>query len=803
MTLGKKALHHFIPIAIFFVLVSVFFGPLYTGKTLVQSDNIQLTGVNKEVADYKAKGEDISWNNREFSGVPLQSGASIGVFKFLNGVLFQSVIPKPVAMVFFLFLGFYLLLQVLGVARWLSGIGAFAYAFSSFNMISVEVGHDNKVLAMAFIALILAGVISVYKGELRKGALLTIIGAGFQLHYGHIQITYYTLIIVLTYLILVIVNTSRDHEWKSFFKRSAVLVAVTILALSANFSKLYSTIEYADYSTRGGSELTTTEDNRSTSPDGLSKEYALSWSSGKMEVFTILFPYFHGGASQESLSEDSNTYKALASRGVDKRTIDSVTSNAPLYWGTQPFTGGPIYFGAIMCFLFLLAFLVLDNTVKWWVLGLTMLSLLLAMGKNLERFTDIFFYYVPLYNKFRSVTMIFAIAQLTVPMLGILAVDKVLKDGIDKKKIANQVIQAGGLLIVLGLGMIFFKSSFFDFKGQNDLAYGFPDWLLQALVSDRKGLFVSDIVRSIVFIGLSGSALWLFLRGIIRPTHALAGLALLVLVDLWAVNKRYIGEDDFQSKKRVSQMQFQPSVVDIQIQQDKSYYRVANLASANPFSDGVTAYHHYSVFGYSAIKMQRYQELIDRYLGKVDQDILGMLNTKYLIVKGQNGLQVQQNISALGNAWLVQSLRSVSNADAELEAIGSINLAIEAVYDERFSEIVGESTYSGNGMLEFIDYHPEKMVYKYSSEEVQFGVFSEVYYAPGWNAYIDGEEVDHIRVNYILRGMELPSGDHEIVFKYEPASVVYGNYLSWLFLLALIMIGVLWTYSKFKRESAQ
>jgi hypothetical protein len=536
----------------------------------MQSDNIQLTGVNKEVADYGEKGEQIHWNNKEFSGVPLQSSSSGGIFKYLNGAFFYSIVPKPISMVFFLFLGFYLLLQVMGVSRWLSAIGAMAYAFSSFNIISVEVGHDNKVLAMAFMAPVIAGVIMAYRGDILKGVMLTAFGAGFQLYFGHIQITYYTLIIVLAYLVVVIYKTYKDHSWGQFLRASGALACATLIAFGCNFTKLYSTIEYADYSTRGGSELKK-DQSENVSSDGLDKDYALSWSSGKMETFTLLFPYFHGGASSERLSESSDTYQVLSSRGVDRRNIEGVMGNLPLYWGTQPFTGGPIYFGAIICFLFFLALLTLKGSLKWWGLSLTILSLLLAMGKNLEWFTDIFFYYVPLYNKFRSVTMIFSIAQLTVPFLGIVILDKILKQELDIKEATQKVILSAGVVIGLGVVLMVFKSSFFDFKGQNDAAYGFPQWLLDAIVSDRKRLYTNDIIRSLIFIGLIAGVLWLYLKKTIKLNYVIAMTALLVLVDLWAVNKRYLGADDFQSKKRAAQAQFQPTQADQQILQDNDY----------------------------------------------------------------------------------------------------------------------------------------------------------------------------------------------------------------------------------------
>lgn len=791
MKTHTRYLYHLIPIVVCFAIISVFFAPLYSGKTLVQSDNVQLKGVNKEITEYKEKGEQIHWNPREFSGVPLLMSSQYNPFKVLNGVLFYGIFPKPVMMVFFLFLGFYLLLQVMGVDRWLSAIGAFAYAFSSFNIISVEVGHDNKVLAIAFMAPVLAGVVLAYRGWLLKGGVLTMLAAGFQLYFGHIQITYYLLIMVLGYLILVVVKCAKEKEWSLFLKASGTLAVATVIAFGCNFNKLYSTLEYADYSTRGGSDLKEAQGERA-SGDGLDKEYALSWSNGMLETFTLMFPYFHGGASGEQLSEKSETYEALSSRGVDARTIQGVTQNVPLYWGDQPFTGGPIYFGAIICFLFVLSMMVLEGPLKWWGLGLTILSLLLAMGKNLEWFTDIFFYYVPLYNKFRSVTMILSIAQLVVPLMALLALNRLLQsDARGNQTLQKQVLYAGGTIIGLGVFFIVFKGAFFDFVGSRDAAYGFPDWLVKAVQADRKRLFTSDIIRSIVFVALAGGSLWLYLKKTLALKYVFVGVGVLIVVDLWGVNKRYLGKDDFDTQRRMDQQVFNPSPANQQINQDEGYFRVLNLAAQNPFSDGITSYHHYSALGYSAIKMQRYQELIDKYIQSMNQNVLNMLNIKYIIGKSENGQErVQRNVDALGNAWLVEELTLVDGADAEYGALEGLDTRRKAVVDKSRFGGASANTYSGEGEVSLSSYHPEKMVYSFSSMEAQFVVFSEIYYAPGWKAYIDGAEVDHVRVNYILRGLEVPAGDHEIVFKYEPFSNSGGNWVIFIStLMMILMIG--------------
>ena len=789
MNFNKGYLNHLLPIVLFFIVVSIYFAPLYTGKVLVQSDNIQLTGSLAEVSSYREKGELIGWTNKEFSGLPVLSGSSYNPFVYINRALFNSFIPKIIMMVFALFAGFYLLLQLLGVSRWLSAIGAFAYAFSTFNIISIEAGHDNKVLAMAFMAPVLAGVISAYKGKYLTGALITCFASGLQLLYGHVQITYYLLLMVIGYVIMVIIETIKSKEWRHFIKATLVLAGATAIAVGCSFGKLYSTIEYSDYSTRGGSELSSDK----VSSDGLDKEYAWSWSNGVLETFTVMFPYFHGGATGEALTEDSNTYEALSNHGVDNRTIESVTQRVALYWGDQPFTAGPLYFGITIILFFVLGLFILNGPFKWWAVSLIVLSFLLAMGKNLEWFNNLFFYYVPLYNKFRSVTMSFSIAQLLVPMIGIVALNNIFKKDISVNVISQKITRTLGVLIGIGLLFLFFKNIFFDFRGANDPQYfsQFPEWLVNAIVADRKSLFNSDIIRGIIFLVLLGGSAWLFVQNKLQTKYFLIGIGVLVMIDLLAVNRRYISSDDFDKPRSYQNRSFQPTSADELILQDTSYYRVFNTTRRLD-QDGITSYHHFSIGGYNAIKMQRYQELIERHIAQGNETVLNMLNAKYFIISDDNSqLKVMQNPNALGTAWAVDRIKVVDNADDEIAQLNNFDAGKTALVDARFNSYLENkpTDYSGIADISFESYHPEKMVYKFSSEKEQFLVFSEIYYQPGWNVYIDGNKVDHIRVDYILRGMYVPSGEHEIVFKYEPVSEVVGDYLAIIssFLLAVLV----------------
>lgn len=770
MNFKQTLLKHGLPILVFFILASLFFFPLYTGKVLLQSDNVQLSGTNAEITEYMEKGETVRWSNREFGGMPRLSGSDYSPFKYVQTAFFYGIFPKAVMMVFILFLGMYVLLQVFNLSTVLSALGGFAYAFCSFNLLSIEAGHDNKVIAMAFMAPVLAGVILAYRGDYFKGGLLTFLSAGFQLYYGHIQITYYLLLMVLGYLILVLWETILHKNWLTFLKASGVLALATLLAIGCNFTKLYSTYEYADYSTRGGSELKA-DANDGESRTGLDKEYALAWSNGKMETFTLLFPYFHGGASGESLSRKSATYEELKAKGVSDNTIESVIRQVPLYWGDQPFTGGPIYIGIIVCFLAIIGLMLYQGAIKWWALAVTVISLLLAMGRNLEWFTDLFFYHVPLYNKFRSVTMILSVTQLSVILLAFLGLNDLIQKS-DIKSSQSALIRSLGIVGGIGLFFLIFKGAFFDFTSAKDAQYGFPQWLINAIVEDRSAKFSGDIIRGLIFIGLAGSGFWFYLLEKVALRTLLIGLGILLVIDYWSVDKRYLGQEDFK-KKTVAKSTIQKTAANERILRDEGHFRVFNL-TLNPFSDGTTSYYHNSIGGYNAIKFQRYQDLIDRYLSNMNQNVLDMLNTRYMIVSGANNQpQAQVNTGALGNAWLVGELSVVNSADEELNALESMILSQQAVIDSRFG--ISEATYSGIGTVSLKSYHPERMVYRMESTENQFVVFSEIYYKPGWQAYLDGNPVEHYRVNYVLRGMEVPAGNHEIVFQFEPASQVIGD----------------------------
>lgn len=786
----NKILPHLIAFGAFFLIIFIYFSPVISGKVLVQSDVVQSAGTLKEANTYQEKtGEEILWSNSMFSGMPVWRGFSNNVLNVFHNIL-VAIFPIPVLLCFLSFAGFYILLQVFRVNIWLSFAGSVAYTFSTFSIISIEAGHINKVFDMALMAPVLAGVALTFRGNLWLGTALSIIAAGLQINYGHLQITYYLLFIILFYGVAEFIHFLLKKQLIEFLKRAAMLLIAAIIAVGPNFSRLYTNYEYVKYSTRGGSELTTAQNK----DGGLDKDYALSWSNGILETMTLIIPGFYGGSSHEELGLDSKTYKTLTSQGVPKNNSKEFIGSAPLYWGDQPFTSGPVYIGAIICFLFVLGVILIKSRLKWWVLGVSLLAIMLSWGKNFDFLTDIFFNYVPLYNKFRSVTMIHAIIQVTSVLLGIVAVQKIISGEVTKqealKGIKLSAIVTGGLTLFF----VLFGPSLFDFTSDSDK--NLPvEWLKAPLIEDRKDYLRDDALRSLVFILLAAGILWAFALNKIKAVYLYAGLTLLILIDLWSVDKRYLGKDDFRYNKNFEKKVFIPTKANELILQDPDpNFRVFNL-TVNPFSDAITSYYHKSIGGYSAIKLGRYQELIDHQLSKNNMAVLNMLNTKYFIVTDRQTQEpmVQRNPDALGNAWFVDSIRIVKNADEEIQALSDFNPETSVIIDQRFSAYIENLTKNrSNGSIKLTSYHPNRLRYQSDTDTEQFAVFSEIYFSPGWQAYVDNKPVDHIRVNYVLRGMKVPPGKHVIDFKFEPQFYFTAEKISRIgsviFILALVLI---------------
>jgi hypothetical protein len=799
----KQVLPYFIAIVIFVAITLAYFSPLLEGKKLKQSDITQWKGMSKEIADFReSTGEEALWTNSMFGGMPAYQISVIykgNVLRHLDRLI-QLYLPQPAGMVFLYMIGFFILLLVLKVDKWLAVVGAIAFAFSSYLFIIFEAGHNSKAHAIGYMAPVLAGIILTYRGRYLAGGVMAAIFLSLELLTNHLQITYYLMMISGIYVITELVSSIREKQLLQFGKASAVLLVAAGFAVATNITSIWATYEYGKDTIRGKTELTTEKSNRTS---GLDKDYATGWSYGVSETFTLLIPNFNGGSSQGALTESSNVYKALQSNKIDNAQAKNAIKSLPLYWGTQPGVAGPVYLGAIIMFMFVFALFVVDKKFKWWLIIATILSVLLAWGKNFPGFTDFFLHYVPGYNKFRAVSMTLVIAELCIPLLAILGLQKVFSGTIDKKKLIKYLYYSIGITAGISLFFALAGSSIFDFISPSDeqLKSYYPDWLISAIQLDRASLLSADAFRSFLFIILAGALIWAKLNNLIKqPVYFYAILAFLIIIDMWTINRRYLNNESFV-RKSVAAVPFQPTSTDELIMKDKDpNFRVFNQTVGNPFSDASTSYFHKSLGGYHGAKLRRYQELIENHLSKGNMNVYNMLNTKYFIVPDPQGgaPQMQINMQAMGNAWFVNDARVVNNADEEINALNDFIPAETAIYDKRFEDQVKGHLITKDTLatIALTSYKPNHLTYKSQAGSEQLAVFSEIYYDKGWNAYIDGKLSPHFRANYVLRAMIVPGGNHTIEFKFEPKVYAIGEKISYassilLILMALGTLGLL------------
>jgi hypothetical protein len=801
----KKLSPHLIVILLFVGISFAYFSPVMQGKVLDMPDIKHWKGMSKEVQDFReATGEEALWTNSMFSGMPAYQISTRS-----NGNLIQYVvkaislgIPRPANLLFLYLLGFYLLLLSLKVDYRLSAVGAIAFAFSSYFFIIIMAGHMTKAHAIAYVPMVVAAVLYTYRGRMLLGGVLTALTVALELYANHLQITYYLVLVLILIGVVQFVKDLKANNLTSFAKRSGVLVLAALLASGTAVTRLSTTMEYGTESTRGKSELTNNLDNKTS---GLDKDYATSWSYGVAETFTLLIPNFYGGASQGELTTDSETYNAIKRAPNAKQLIKQL----PLYWGTQPFTSGPTYAGAIVMFLFIFGLLFVKSEMRVWILLATIMSIMLAWGKNFMPLTDLFLDYFPGYNKFRAVSMILVIAEFTLPLLGFVALNKFLSEGdedyetdnkvedIKSQKVSHVVVKskklrslnlafyiAGGITLVFAL----MPNLFFDFVGGQDANLAKSGWPVDALQSDRAELLSADAWRSFIFIALSFGAMWMFLKNKLSSKHVIFIVGVLVLADMWTINKRYLNDDNFARKSKV-ETPYQATAADQQILRDKDpNFRVFNQ-SVSTFNDASTSYFHKSIGGYHGAKLKRYQELIENHIAKGNMAVLNMLNTKYFITpKGQ----AQQNPGTMGNAWFINEITTVANADAEIASLNGFNPANTAIVDVRFSEQMIDGLDNVGASITLTEYKPNYLKYNSTASKNGIAIFSEIYYDKGWNAYVDGELKPHFRANYVLRGMQIPAGKHIVEFKFEPAvyhvseRIAFASSIILLLLLAFV-----------------
>lgn len=841
----KKVLPYAVIVAGFVVIAYAYAPQVLQGKVVNQSDISSWKGMSHEILEWNEEHPDdpALWTGSMFGGMPATQISvdyrGDATDPFYN-LLFWG--QRPPSYLIISLLGGFLLFLAFGVNPWLSAVGAIAVTFCSYNMQIVQVGHNTKMVAIAFMPWVLAALVYAYRRKALLGAVFFALALSFQIKANHPQITYYLAFIVFGYAIAELCGAVAAQRRRKAAVRNAVPVSDSILTsgttveppfretpvgrwliasvlvlvggllgIATNANKLMPTYEYAEYTMRGGSELTHDEHNQTG--DGLKLDYATAWSYGIEETPNLLIPDFNGGSSSGELSRDSETFRVLQSYGVN---AESMRKGMPLYWGPQPFTAGPMYLGAVSLFLFVFGLCVIRGRYKWWIAGVSLLALLLGWGSHFMWFSEIFFKYAPLYNKFRTVSMILVILQVTVPLMGILGVNAALfaKEPLPDRKVRNGLLTALGVTGGISLLFALFPGLAGDFSSASDAAvFGGNEQLIRALQDDRCSLLRSDAFRSLIFIVLAAGVFFASWKGKLKTMPAVALLGILLLVDLWGVDKRYLNKEHFVTERNFDSP-FNPRPVDNAIHQDTDLsYRVLDL-SVNTFNDAIVSYHHKTIGGYSPAKLQRYQDLIDfhiapemramiddvnsamstaRTVGDLENalgyyPVLSMLNTKYVVIDpGSLPLTYDRR---LGNGWLVSRVRTAPTADAEMAALGEIDPAVEAViFDPEAPEgTVTEYAGADSGRVELVYYSPNRLRYDVSAPAKGLAVFSEIWYPAGWKAFVDGNEVPVLRADYALRALMIEEGDHEVEFVFDPASFTVGRNISLASSIAILVL---------------
>ena len=788
---------HLVSLLIFIIAALLYFHPVLKGEKLSQSDITQHIGMAKEVNDYRTTtGLEPYWAESAFSGMPTYQ---IGTYfphdylSYLDRLI--RFLPRPADYLFLYFLGFYVLLLAFKVDWKLAIMGSLAFGFSTYLMIIFGAGHNAKAHAIAYMPLVIAGVIYVFKKQYLLGFTLTGLATALEIKANHPQMTYYLLFAIFILGIIELIEAIKKKQFTQFTSQSLIIITAMLLAVGVNSTRLMATKEYSDFSTRGNTELTMNSDGTPKEvTSGLSKDYITQFSYGISETFNLLVPRYMGGGTVESLDKNSNTYKYVSSIASPKQA-EGFTKQVYTYWGDQLIVEAPAYIGAVIIFLFFLGIFLVKGKFKHWLVASTVFSILMSWGKNFELLTNFFIDYVPLYNKFRAVSSFQVIAELCIPLLGILAIKEFIFSKLSKKEKLEAVKKAFYVtsgLIIIGL---FYAISFSTFEGLRDANYSQYEGLLDAVIADRKSLLYSDSFRSLVLISVSFSILWLFLKQHINKTKIIIVFTLLILFDLVQVNLRYVNDDDFRQARKIDKP-FRASSADLQIQKDKSHYRVANF-TGDPFQDGRTSYFHKSIGGYHAAKMGRYQDLIEFQLGKQNMQVYNMLNVKYFIIPDNEGKeQMQQNPNNNGNAWFIKDIKYVKSANEEIKALDSLNTKTTVVINEK--SLTTSVSYSKEldslATINLVKYSLNALTYDSNSTKDEFAVFSEIYYKNGWNAYIDGELKPHLNVNYVLRGLEIPAGKHSIEFRFEPKVIQTGSTISLLSYVFLLLIPLGWFF---------
>lgn len=795
------------------ILSAIYMYPSFSGKVLYQTDVIQSAGGKAEVTQYEKKGEQILWTNSMFSGMPtyqiyLEHNNNYVKRYILNP--YTNNVPSPLSIIILCLVSGFLFCYALRFNPWVSFIVTLLFTYGCFNITSIEAGHTNKIYAMALMPAIWAGAALIFDKKYLTGIVVSVISIAIQIAFNHVQITYYTFLGLGIYFVYQFVMAIIQKDFKPLGIGVGIMVLSLVLGVGSNASLLWTTYEYADETIRGGSELTGPDGQ--APHEGLDKGYARSWSYGIAESVTLFIPGAYGGSSNEKLSKNSDSYEALVSHGVPKKSADQFIEAAPTYWGDQPFLAGPSYMG-IIAFLFFIYFLVASkSSQRWWLLGVFVLFLFMAWGRHFGVFSHLMHDYFPFYNKFRTPSMAMSMVQLCMAVgagFGLMELVNKLKENPAGAAKGFLIVSAvlGGLCLIVGImpGVFFsFENPAVDesLKGM----IGGETWLMEAIWSDRASMASFDALRSFLFVALSALFVWLAGKKILRTEFLMALLIVVVTIDMIGVDARYVSPSSFKPRKKGTVAM--PTDADRLIMQDPDpHYRVFDVTS-DPFANAIPSLFHKSIGGYHAAKIRRYQDLIERHISKQNMSVINMLNTKYFIVPDNTGApRVAPNPGALGNAWFVDSLKWAATPDDEINGLNNLNTKTTALISEKNKAYIGDfvPVHDSTASIKLVHYHPDSLKYVSNAGSPQLAVFSEVYYnsGKGWEAFVDGQPAEHIRVNYILRALKLPAGKHEIAFIYEPKSFILGSKLSLAFSLTCLVIFIggsaLLIYKKVKR----
>jgi len=779
-----------------FILISlIYFYPVLQGKKITQSDIVQYTGMAKEQIDFRAsENTEPYWTNSAFGGMPTYQLGANYPHEYINKIdSALRIFPRPADYLLLYFLGFYVLLLVLKADPLKAFFGALAFGFSTYLIIILGVGHNAKAHAIAYMPLVVAGILLVFQRRFLIGGLLTMFASALELNANHPQMTYYLFFLILIITVYYSFQYLKEKEYKSLFTAFGIFAIAGILAIGANATSLLATAEYAKYSTRGKSELTFSPDgSKSTSNNAMSHDYITEYSYGIAESFNLISPRIFGGSNGENIGANTNMYEFLIGKSVPEEQAKEFVSSMPAYWGDQPIVAAPAYIGAVVFFLCLIALFLDKRKIKYVFVAGAIVSLLLSWGKNFSILTDFFIDTIPMYNKFRAVSSIQVILELCIPVLAIMGLQSFFKE--EKDQQLKGLYLSGGVFFGIIAFLIAIKSQF-SFSGGSDSYYlqNYGPEFINALKEDRKSLYSADLLRSGFLVFLAFGLLWFFIKNKISKSTAVILVGIIMISDLFFIDKNYVNAKSFVSPSEVD-VPFQPTASDLEILRDTSHYRVfevdGNMSSAR------ASYFHQSIGGYSAVKPRRMQQLFDYQIAKNNMEVLDMLNTKYIIQTDKEGKEFPTvNPNYNGNAWFVQRVKFVNSPDDEMKALDSLDSKNEVVVNQPefgpfFKGDITSFNVDSTATIQLLSYQPNHLKYVSNNTNPGLAVFSEMYYADGWNATIDGKSIPYFRADYALRSMKIPAGKHNIEFKFEPQVVKIGSTIALIsFILMILLLG--------------